>query len=76
MVFSSTQHLSDADLRAMATFLRTLPQHRASVAEPVRVASEVLELGAKLYKAQWAQCHGEQGEGGGAAYPPLAGHRT
>jgi mono/diheme cytochrome c family protein len=76
VVFSSTQHLSDADLRAMATFLRELPQRQAPVPEPVKVASDVQELGAKLYKAQCAECHGERGEGGGAAYPPLAGHRT
>lgn len=76
VVFSSTQHLSDADLRAMATFLRELPQHSSAQPEPAKVTSEVLGLGAKLYKAQCAECHGERGEGGGSAYPPLAGRRT
>jgi mono/diheme cytochrome c family protein len=76
VVFGSTQHLDDADLRAMATFLQDLPQHSPVQPAPARVASDVLELGARLYKAQCAECHGAQGEGGGSAYPPLAGHRT
>lgn len=76
VVFSSTQHLGDADLRAMATFLRELPQHQAPAPDRVPVPPGVLELGAKLYKEQCADCHGERGEGGGSAYPALAGHRT
>lgn len=76
VVFRSTQHLAEADLRAMATFLRELPQHASAAPAPVPVPREVLDLGASLYKAHCADCHGERGEGGGSAYPPLAGHRT
>jgi len=76
VVFGSTQHMNDADLRAMATFLRDLPQHQPAASEPVRVSGEVLDLGARLYKANCAECHGDRGEGRGSAYPPLAGHRT
>lgn len=76
VVFRSTQHLVDADLRAIATFLRELPQHPAAAPQFVPVPPGVLELGARVYKAQCAECHGERGEGGGSAYPPLAGHRT
>jgi len=76
VVFGSTQHLVDADLRAMASFLRELPQHQPPAREPARAGSDALALGARIYKAQCAECHGEQGEGGGTAYPPLAGHRT
>jgi len=76
VVFGNTQHLEDADLQAMATFLRELPQHPPARPEPVEVGTQVLDLGGKLYKAQCAECHGERGEGGGTTYPPLAGHRT
>jgi mono/diheme cytochrome c family protein len=77
VVAGSTQHLNDADLLAMATFLRSLPRHDAAPTDAPRESrGSVLELGAKLYKAQCAQCHGASGEGGGAAYPALAGHRT
>jgi mono/diheme cytochrome c family protein len=76
VVFSSTQHLDEADLRAMATFLRELPAHQPRAAEPVKAGGDVLALGDRLYKAHCAECHGEHGEGGGLAYPALAGHRT
>ncbi|HSV78938.1 MAG TPA: cytochrome c [Ramlibacter sp.] len=76
VVFGSTRHLEDADLQAMATFLRELPRHSPPRPEPAQVSAQVLDLGGKLYQAQCAECHGERGEGGGTAYPPLAGHRT
>jgi mono/diheme cytochrome c family protein len=76
VVFSSTQHLSDADVRAMATFLKQLPRHTPSPAAPARATAQTLNAGADLYKNHCAQCHGERGEGSGTAYPALAGHRT
>ena len=76
VVFGSTQHLSEPDLRAMATFLRELPVQAPHRRKPEPVPDDVRVLGARLYKVRCAECHGEQGEGGGAAYPPLAGHRT
>ena len=76
VVFSSTQHLNEEDLRAMATFLRELPRHDAQKAQGPRASSEVLALGQRVYKNQCAQCHGENGEGAGAVYPALKGHRT
>ena len=59
----------------MAAFLQDLPRH-ASREEPARAAGDVLDLGARIYENECAQCHGARGEGGGAAAPPLAGHRT
>ena len=77
VVAGSTRHMSEPDLRAMATFLRELPQHAsASIDDSPAVPADVMELGARIYKARCAECHGERGEGGGAASPPLAGHRT
>jgi mono/diheme cytochrome c family protein len=80
VVLGSTQHLDDADLRAMAIFLRALPQRpSAPAAVPQPVASERLERGARLYARHCADCHGERGEGGGIEgqrlVPPLAGRR-
>ncbi|RYZ00573.1 MAG: cytochrome c, partial [Comamonadaceae bacterium] len=76
VVFGSTQHLADADLRAMAVFLKELPRHDPPAPRPVAATSESLALGARIYGNQCAQCHGKQGEGAGDAYPALAGHRT
>ena len=81
VVFRSTQHLSDADARAMAVYLQALPQHAATPAKQAVAPASVMERGAKVYEAQCAQCHGAQGQGakdeaGQPAFPPLAGNRA
>ncbi|MDB5826254.1 MAG: alcohol dehydrogenase [Variovorax sp.] len=84
VVYESTQHLSDADLGAMATYLKALPAPTAMVASaaknapaaPSRRDSAVMLRGEKVYAQQCAYCHGNQGEGSIDAYPPLAGNRS
>jgi mono/diheme cytochrome c family protein len=77
VVFRSTQHLEDADLRAMALYLKSLPQSAAptphAAAQP---AAATLERGRTVYRAQCEACHGAQGEGARGAYPALAGNRS
>ncbi len=77
VVLRSTQHLTDADLSAMALYLKSLPPSPASPA-PQRVAppAAVATLGEKLYGQHCAQCHGADGRGAGGIYPPLAGNRS
>lgn len=77
VVLRSTQYLSDADLAAVAQFLKELapPATLALPAAPAAQAS-VLTQGAKLYEQHCAQCHGEQGRGVSKAYPALAGNRA
>lgn len=77
VVRHSTQYLNDADLNAMATYLKALPQVPA-LAKPANTAisGQKLEHGAKLYEKHCAQCHGDQGEGVPGAYPALAGNRA
>lgn len=77
VVYRSTQHLSDADAHAMAVFLKDLPQTPPPASrEPVRASAAEMARGAKLYEQHCAVCHGDAGEGGGRAYPPLAGNRA
>ena len=79
VVLHSTQHLSDADLGAMAVFLKSLPpaaMRGAPAAAGASVSSPAFSAGAKLYEKNCAQCHGEQGQGVPGAYPPLAGNRA
>ena len=76
VVQHSTQHLSDADLLAMATYLKALPPAAVAARAPAPVEAGVASRGAKLYEQQCAQCHGERGEGVSGAYPPLAGNRA
>jgi mono/diheme cytochrome c family protein len=77
VVGNSTQHWNAADLRAMAVFLKALPQ-TASAAPPPPVPVEAVkaQLGDKLYEQHCAQCHGDKGEGVPGAYPPLARNRA
>jgi len=75
VVSGSTQHLSDADLRAMTVYLKALPPP-ADVARASASAAPVDGPGAKLYDKHCAQCHGDQGEGVPDAYPALAGSRA
>jgi len=77
VVYRSTQHLSDEDLRAMALFLRELPPaETASPTPPARRDAGLMARGAKIYDQQCAYCHGDQGQGAPGAYPPLAGNRA
>lgn len=77
VVLTSTQHWNADDLRAMAVFLKALPQTAAPERPAsVTVSSSVAQRGAKLYGQHCVQCHGEQGQGVPGAYPPLAGNRA
>jgi mono/diheme cytochrome c family protein len=80
VVRESLQHLSEADVRAMAVYLKSLPapgnggaRHERSQA-PEAVAQ--LRAGAKLYDKHCADCHGAGGAGAPPHYPPLAGNRA
>jgi mono/diheme cytochrome c family protein len=77
VVFRSTQHLSEADLRAMAVYLKALPASgRAARQEPQAPAQDTVERGRSVYREQCEHCHGPQGEGAPGAYPALAGNRS
>ncbi len=80
VVLHGTQHVGAADLRAMATYLQSLPPEK--VPPPAANAPDAAQraLGAALYDEHCAACHGTQGEGGVTAdgrsvVPALAGNR-
>jgi mono/diheme cytochrome c family protein len=77
VVYRSTQHLSDADARAIATYLKSLPE-AAEAARPVIEDPDPAqwERGGKIYGERCADCHGERGEGVPGMYPALAGNRA
>ncbi|MDM0011761.1 cytochrome c [Variovorax sp. J22P168] len=85
VVFRSTQHLDEADLRAMAGYLKALPEADADAAAAApgrsRAAAgprdpRVMARGEKVYDQRCAYCHGDVGQGAEGAYPPLAGNRA
>jgi mono/diheme cytochrome c family protein len=87
VVYRSTQHLTDEDLRAMSVFVKALPQASAEADETTwfswfsarkkqGLSEDQRRRGAKIYEQQCSQCHGDSGEGAVGAYPPLAGNRA
>ncbi|WP_256077567.1 cytochrome c [Massilia sp. YIM B04103] len=80
VVRQSLQHLNDADIGAMALYLKSLPapdgKPEPYEREKSSEAIAFLAAGAKIYKSQCMDCHGENGEGIPPAYPPLAGNRA
>ncbi len=63
VVYKSLQHLTDGDVRAMAVYLKSLPQTRAPAdagGPPVaqQEMQRVMMLGAKLYDRHCKDCHG------------------
>ncbi|MBJ2159847.1 c-type cytochrome [Variovorax sp. IB41] len=81
VVFRSTQHLSEADLTAMAGYLKDLPdvakpEEPTRSAAPIRRDAGTMARGGKIYDQRCAYCHGDQGQGATGAYPPLAGNRA
>jgi len=75
VVRKSTQHMTDADLDAVATYLQSLPA-RPAVAVAVSRVSFDRKKGAKLYADRCADCHGADGRGVAGVYPPLDGNTS
>jgi mono/diheme cytochrome c family protein len=73
VVRKSTQHMTDADLEAIATYLQSLPARPAAEAAVAHVSFD-RKQGAKLYADRCADCHGVDGRGVAGIYPPLDGN--
>lgn len=71
VVQNSTQHLSDADLNAIATYLKDVPAPRTQTARSSNVDKAVMTRGAALYLDQCTGCHMDNGEGLAQVFPPL-----
>ena len=76
VVSSSTQHLRDDDLKAIAEYLSALPQPSLATIAANEATPEVMKLGATIYSKHCADCHGKQGQGVPSIYPVLAGNRN
>ncbi|TFW14859.1 c-type cytochrome [Massilia arenosa] len=81
VTFNSLQFMTDADIRAMAVYLKSLPNTDTGSTEPGRAPIRAAEQqmysqGQRIYAQQCASCHGAQGKGKLPHYPPLAGNRS
>jgi cytochrome c553 len=78
VTYDSLQYLNDADVRAMAVYLKDLgqgPPLRAEVtAMPHPERNLLLHFGRIIYERHCASCHGSDGRGLPREYPALAGN--
>ncbi len=74
----SLQYMTDEDVRAMGVYLKSLPPKNEPKPSPQAqlVAPATMELGRKVYAAQCAMCHGNEGKGYPPAFPPLANNQS
>lgn len=83
VVANSTSHMSDADLHAMATYLKSLegnaasdyqhnPSHSQTTTAKLTAAKD-LTLGERLYIDNCGACHFVSGEGAAHVFPRLDG---
>ena len=70
VVLNSTRYLTDADVQAMAVYLKSLPAAGDTGSRPSKA---VMELGAKQYDIHCGTCHLPTGLGSDETAPPLAG---
>lgn len=75
VVENSTSQMRDADLRAIAVYLKDQPA--GSGAQPMSklpAGDPAMRVGAKLYQDNCVGCHGWDGKGEAQIFPPLAGN--
>jgi mono/diheme cytochrome c family protein len=69
----STSRLTEADLHAVAIYLKDLPAAPANSATPIAADDPRMQRGAALYVDQCAACHTFSGNGASLLFPSLAG---
>jgi mono/diheme cytochrome c family protein len=74
VVSTSTQHLGEDDLKAIAEYLSKLPATPVSAPVVSEPNPDTMKLGADIYNKHCADCHGKQGQGVPNIYPVLAGN--
>jgi len=81
VVYESLQYVPEADLHAMAVYLRSLSRVESlpgTGPDPVRqwISGSAYADGREVYLHECADCHGAKGEGRSPVGPALAGNRA
>jgi len=80
VIRDSLQHLSVADVRAIAVYLRSQRDDDDESDTATRMTSgqvaQFMKDGARIYRDRCADCHQEGGEGVPRIYPPLAANEA
>ena len=74
VVVNSTSKMSDADVHAIAVYLKDLPAGRAGARMSRRRRQAQMADGARIYKHACIACHEADGSGAPRIYPPLPGN--
>jgi mono/diheme cytochrome c family protein len=61
VILNSTRHLNDADVKAMAVYLKSLPGNKGDIGKAA--SAQVLKDGETLYNVNCGTCHQPNGEG-------------
>jgi mono/diheme cytochrome c family protein len=76
VTYNSLQYLNDADVRAMAVYLKSLgagpPPGVVASPIPASESSLLMNFGRTVYETHCASCHAADGRGMPPHYPPLA----
>lgn len=62
-VTNSTQHLTDADLKAIAVYLKSVPGSSRTAPQPLPADNAQMKMGANVYSANCSACHNSDGKG-------------
>jgi mono/diheme cytochrome c family protein len=73
VVVSSTSKMSDADVKAIAVYLKSLPAGPPELAGPAPTEAE-LKTGKDIYAHNCVACHEADGSSSPRVYPPLDGN--
>ncbi|MGF6818161.1 mono/diheme cytochrome c family protein [Paraburkholderia atlantica] len=77
VTYHSLQYLSDGDVKAMAVYLKALPDNTGRKNGPSAATdTKVFGRGAQVYSDKCAVCHGSDGKGNVPRYPPLASNQS
>ena len=71
VVTLSTAHMSDPDLNAIATYLKSLPG-KTSAGTPLPANDPAMIVGSAIYRDQCSACHGLDGKGVAELFPSIA----
>ena len=71
VVTLSTAFMTDSDLKAMATYLKSLPG-RTTGSAPLPANNPAMAAGSAIYRDQCSACHGLDGKGVAELFPSIA----
>jgi mono/diheme cytochrome c family protein len=75
-ISNSTSHMSDADLKAIAIYLKDPTDHnpdRNENLQPIASDQAIMRSGGQIYADECSGCHGADGKGTAGLFPALGG---